>query len=217
MKVKIGKYVNWIGPYQLVGWLEKFGVSEDRCDAIGKWLSETWVNDVCNWIHDKRDRKVKVKIDYWDVWSMDETLAHIILPMLRMIREDKHGAPHVDQDDVPEELRATQEELDQINQDGSVDDKFFQRWEWIVDEMIFAFESKHIPWESEYMSGNADYIDVPVDKDLNPVDRDKAEYFEMQEGPKHTFKVDTAGMMKHQERISNGFRLFGKYYESLWT
>ncbi len=27
---------------------------------------------------------------------------------------------------------------------------------------------------------------------------------------------DEAGMKKHQERVANGFRLFGKYYESLW-
>ena len=27
---------------------------------------------------------------------------------------------------------------------------------------------------------------------------------------------DMEGMKAEQERISNGFRLFGKYYESLW-
>ena len=28
--------------------------------------------------------------------------------------------------------------------------------------------------------------------------------------------TDDEGRKKHQERMSNGFRLFGKYFESLW-
>ena len=38
----------------------------------------------------------------------------------------------------------------------------------------------------------------------------------MVQGPKHTLQCDTDGMTAYQERISNGFRLFGKYYENLW-
>jgi hypothetical protein len=29
-------------------------------------------------------------------------------------------------------------------------------------------------------------------------------------------KWDSEGIKAHQERMSNGFRLFGTYYESLW-
>jgi hypothetical protein len=28
--------------------------------------------------------------------------------------------------------------------------------------------------------------------------------------------IDRDGLNKHQKRMSNGFRLFGKYYENLW-
>jgi hypothetical protein len=38
----------------------------------------------------------------------------------------------------------------------------------------------------------------------------------MKRGPNYTFKVDREGMQAYQDRISNGFRLFGKYYEALW-
>jgi hypothetical protein len=38
----------------------------------------------------------------------------------------------------------------------------------------------------------------------------------MVEGPNHTQKVDWDGMKAEQTRITNGFRLFGKYYEGLW-
>jgi hypothetical protein len=38
----------------------------------------------------------------------------------------------------------------------------------------------------------------------------------MEKGPNDTFKVDHNGMNKHNERINNGLRLFGKYYRNLW-
>jgi hypothetical protein len=40
--------------------------------------------------------------------------------------------------------------------------------------------------------------------------------YQMADGPNHTYKCDYDGMKVVQERITNGFRLFGKYYEGLW-
>jgi len=40
--------------------------------------------------------------------------------------------------------------------------------------------------------------------------------YEMVDGPNHTYKCDYEGMKEVQKRISNGYRLFGKYYEGLW-
>jgi hypothetical protein len=48
-----------------------------------------------------------IKIDKWDTWSMDHTLSPIILPMLKQLKEVKHGAPNVEDEDVPEHLRST--------------------------------------------------------------------------------------------------------------
>jgi len=36
------------------------------------------------------------------------------------------------------------------------------------------------------------------------------------DGPNNTYKCDYEGMKVVQQRIDNGFRLFGKYYQSLW-
>ena len=41
-----------------------------------------------------KSRKVKIKIDRHDTYSMDHTLALIILPMLVQLRNTKHGIPH---------------------------------------------------------------------------------------------------------------------------
>jgi hypothetical protein len=60
--------------------------------------------------------------------------------MLELLKENKHGAPCVDYEDVPEELKPTQEEINQYNIDGTTDDKFFKRWDYVLDEMIFSFK-----------------------------------------------------------------------------
>lgn len=86
---------------------------------------------------DDSERKVSVKIDPWDTWSMDNTLALIIVPMLKQLKADTHGAPTVDLEDVPEALRGDTESL------------FFERWDWCLDVMIYAFEvsSSDADWE----------------------------------------------------------------------
>ena len=66
------------------------------------------------------------------------TLAHIILPMLKQLRKDKHGAPCVDDKDVPKELRSTA--APPKKHEWDVDDNHFKRWDWVMGEMIVAFE-----------------------------------------------------------------------------
>ena len=119
----------------------------------------------------------QITIHNWDTWSMDHTLSYIIVPMLIQLKETKHGSPNVDNDDVPEELRMPDrwyEENYSIN--GETDEQFFNRWDWVLDEMIWAFTYKR------------DNFDSLLDEN-----REEA-----------------------QARMTNGFRLFGKYYESLW-
>jgi hypothetical protein len=53
------------------------------------------------------EQKKSIRIDPWDTWSMDHTLADIILPMLKQLRKTQHGAPCTDDEDVPEHLRST--------------------------------------------------------------------------------------------------------------
>ena len=52
----------------------------------------------------KGEQKISVRIDPWDTWSMDRTLALIIYPMLKQLHKTNHGAPCTDDDDVPELL-----------------------------------------------------------------------------------------------------------------
>ncbi len=137
MKVKIGQYPNFVGPYQLAKMIPY--ISEDTADKVGDWLADTWLNKFLNWIYEKRNRKIKIHIDPWDTWSMDHTLALIILPMLKQLQATKHGSCYVDEEDVPEYMRHSFPEPDHNGNYGN-DSWVHYKWEWVLSEMIWAFE-----------------------------------------------------------------------------
>jgi hypothetical protein len=185
-------------------WVDRWA---DRLSPISRAIQ--WVLDL---VHPKIDY---VKIDRWDTWSMDHTLADIILPMLKQLRDTKHGAPNTDDADVPEYLQSHMAQPKENEWD--TDSLHFMRWDWILDEMIFAFEMKcRDDWTSEFHSGTIDWVHVPVDADGNEVPKGEHQFYQMKDGPNHTHVYDAEGAKKVQERISNGFRLFGKYLENLW-
>ena len=217
MKVKIGKYLNWVGPYQIVDklffWHEKYPGDNlakrwdyRLHDKIGPWLANTWVAPVCEWIHNKRKRTVKIKIHNYDVWNMSETLASIIIPMLKTLKEQKHGYPWSDHEDGPWYYRF-QDYKGEHNWDekGSYS---HGRWDWIMDEMIWTFEQIH--------DENSD------DKywlERGEIDWDAGEFDENNCKPiiwKKESRIDWDGLQKHHDAMKNGLRLFGKYYENLW-
>jgi len=243
MHVKIGKYKNWFGPYQLAEaimfWVPKekdeygFPHTADRVHKFGEWLAhgsiepepevgdisswgetrpETWIYRLLKWIDSKKKRKISVHIDKWDTWNMETTLGYIVRPMLKQLKEKTHGAPWVDDEDVPEELRSTAApELTQEQKDtGHTDDNHFKRWNWVMDEMIFAFESLeggvNEDWEDQFTTGAYDYQSVK---------QEDGNYL-MVQGPKHTAETDWDARKEYGKRIQNGFRLFGKYYQNLW-
>jgi hypothetical protein len=153
-----------------------------------------WLERLFGW---NPTQKISVRIDLHDTWSMDQTLAHIVLPMLVQLKRTKHGAPNTDNADVPKELRMSKKDTAQFAKDGSTDDKFFKRWDWILDEMIWAFNQKcRDDWEGDFY----EYKD------------DDTERF----GLKLVWE-DREGQQAHQARMTNGFKLFGKYYENLWN
>jgi hypothetical protein len=185
-------------------WVERWS---DRLEPISRGIQ---------WVLDRVHPKIEyIKIDRWDTWSMDHTLAHIVLPMLKQLKATKHGSPLVDDEDVPEHLRSTAAPAKENEWD--TDNNHFLRWDWALDEMIFAFECKvDDSWQDAFRSGVLDVITVPVDKDGNEVAKGEHKFWQMKDGPNNTYKCDYEGMKVVEERIQNGFRLFGKYYQALW-
>jgi hypothetical protein len=156
------------------------------------------------------ERKVNVRIDPWDTWSMDNTLAHIITPMLKQLKATQHGAPKVDLEDVPEELRP-----EKLVGEYDVDENYFKRWEYVLDEMIFAFESKLTDWEDQFwkvkpeIDWNDPFETGKVMDGFSKIDVSPLKW-------RTSGECDWDARAAYQARITNGFRLFGKYYEGLW-
>ena len=80
------------------------------------------------YVNEGETRKVDIHIDNYDIWNLDHTLALIIVPCLKKYRENAHGYFAVDNEDTPEHLYT--------------DDSWSkERMEFVLDEMIFAFET----------------------------------------------------------------------------
>ena len=201
MKVYINCYKNhWISPYTI-------------CEKICFWreieYDEPWVKRTNKVLYPLMyavskiwsffDRKIDyVKIDRWDTWSMDSTLSIIILPMLKQLQRDKHGYPMIGDEDVPEYLQSHMAQPKEYEWDA--DDLAEKRWDWILNEMIFAFE--HLvddSWEEEFWTG----------------EHGKGDSFEEMLNTS-TRKWDKEGQQVIETRINNGLKLFGKYYRHLW-
>jgi hypothetical protein len=219
MKIYISNYRDhWISPYKIIEhiffWTDwskcgrNKGIVEDKDFVdhpawVDKWADRiepisTAIRVVLDFIHPS----IKyVKIDRWDTWSMDHTLAHIILPMLKQLDKEKHGAPFTDDDDVPEYLRSHMAQPKENEWD--TDSLHFMRWDWILAEMIWAFEQELKDDDEAQFFDHSECGDekFPWDKDGQYVSK---------------VKVDREGLEAHQKRKANGFRLFGKYYQNLW-
>jgi hypothetical protein len=163
------------------------------------------------------EQNIKVQIDPYDTWNMDSTLAHIILPMLIQLRQTKQGSPMIDDEDVPhlpkKGISSNENNQYDLFASDEQDELFWNqypvRWEWVLNEMIFAFRSLVTDnWDEKYFTGESDIYWEELD--------DGSGMREMKRGPNDTFVWDKEGYLKESDRIQNGFRLFGKYYQGLW-
>lgn len=222
MKVYLGPYPHWWSTYSFQRWVigklhkKDYYDLDDKdytkldhaietfCDKWQKVLNAT-VNKISN------KRKVKVHIDDYDCWGADHTLALIILPTLKKLKEQKHGSGFVEHEDVPEHLRPNPERI-KMGEDGKieswdVDNTIHQRWDYVLDEMIHAFETVvDTDWDDQFYSGEHDIRFEKREDGLS----------EMVIGPNDTRKFDKEAYDIANARRMNGLRLFAKYYFNLW-
>lgn len=223
MKVKIGPYPNWWGPYQIAEalcWWAKpvageYGIKSkpDWVHEFGTWLAEnrdgsdSWITKTCRWIQDKRKRHIYVKIDRYDAWSADHTLSLIALPLLEKLRETKHGSPLVDDSDVPEGMGLRSTEAPPTENAWDTDANFHDRWAWVLDEIIWAHRQEALGdpdqeacWQHDVPDANWPFPSkrTGIEKLLGHI------------------TCDDVALAAFTARKQNGFRLFGKYYQSLW-
>ena len=219
MKVYLSNYRNhWISPYIILKKVCFWEKDEDRIYNLNDDLNnpyDKWVNlldTICQAIQKILDfvhpRFNYVKLDRWDTWSMDHTLAYIIHPMLIQLKKTKHGAPYTDDKDVPKELKSTSAPPKENEWD--TDEFHFQRWDYILDEMIWAFEQELKDDDESAFFDHSAYGEPDGSKSNHK------QWFDDMSKAQSKLKVDWKGLKEHQKRKTNGFRLFGRYYQNLW-
>jgi len=166
-------------------------------------VAQSVINVVWNSWYTKLSRPTFIHISKQDVWGMDSTLAPIILKMLKKM--EKHGAPWVDDEDVPDELKSTA--APEKENEWDTDDNWFKRWDYVFGCMIWSFEQiVNDDWEEQFHTGVIDWKSEPTEDDG----------YYLVNGPNHTHKFDKEGYIEYSKRIQKGLTLFGKYYQGLW-
>ena len=135
-------YGKWRGIDEIPSGRRNLFVNDDK---------PTWLYLLLERINNTNKRKVNIRIDKWDTWSMDTTLAKIVHPMLVQLKATKHGYPiGIDLEDVPENLRFIDKrnDYDYYDQQSLFDYQECnpehisieeERWNWVLNEMIYAF------------------------------------------------------------------------------
>lgn len=230
MKVYIGKYPDtwWRCQVHYDYMNKKYNYEwQDSNTKFEKLLEK--IEDTIQWVYNHsinklvkhRKRKISVRIDREDTWSMDNTLAHIILPMLKQLKASKHGSPYVEPEDVPEHMRMTERERDVLDH-GHYDktlnateeemdaaaDKFHAQWVFILDQMIWSFEQE---LEDEDYKNYYDPYEPGEIEQVDEIDTIFDKEFRSKMG-----KFNNDKYKAYHERKQRGFTLFGKYYQSLW-
>jgi hypothetical protein len=162
------------------------------------------------------ERKISVKIEDHDIWNLDHTLALVIHPALVMLKDKQLGAPNTDDEDAPERLRSTKAKPKKNEYDS--DSNHFKRWDWILGEMIFAFDqiATNGLEASNFSTGELDIDWIPIDKQGQKTTEESAIAYEMVKKKSSTYKFNQKAYEKRMARVKNGLRLFSKYYFGLW-
>lgn len=203
MIYKFGKYPRWHTTSGLENrWLEfRYGeegldLPESKYDNFDRIVVAVldgiqWVlNKTINPFNEWRGQKIRVHVEYHDIWSADTTIAHMVLPLLERLRDEKNGYPLIDPKEIeglPRELKPKKKELDES------DPKAEARWNWVMNEMIFAMQCiADDSWEDEFFEHKDpnDWMSVRM---IN-----KEKYDET------------------QKRIDRGLKFFGIFFRALW-
>lgn len=144
----------------------------------------------------KRDgtvRKIDVKLDKYDTWSIPWTLSQMLVPMLKQLKEAAHSYGGVDKEDCPAELRSTYDEHGYSK----------SAYDWLLDELTWTFS------------------EVASDMENEPHIFEDRVYIEGEDFGEHINSLVVIPEKKieyeaYHKRIANGWRLFGRYGMGLW-
>lgn len=155
-----------------------------------------------------KERKVKIVIDKFDSWNAEHTLALIAAPLLKQLKETKHGAPFVDDEDVPEHLRSTA--CPPKENEWDVDENHFKRFDYVLDEVIFAMEEI-----ANWNENEPEIFKHVGDMEWSEADPATGLHRMISSGCVEIPEMVEPNRLYH-ERIKKGCLLLGKYWLGMW-
>ena len=224
MKIKIKPYPIFRTTLKIEEFLaEKLNIPEKYSEKL--CVPIQFVFNIINSIDEYLKRKNTIKIHNYDTWSMNCTLSLIVLPMLLQLKKTKHGAPIVDDEDLPESLQYNSEELEKIKKQKDVQ-KYWDRWDYVIDRMIYSFDylanDKETEKMEEFITIDNDALFEKFGERANKTldifdiqDKNGIDFIDQLNGPKY-YSTDYEKLKEHEDYVDEGFKLFGKYYRNLW-
>lgn len=145
-------------------------------------------------------KKKEIRIDYHDTWSIAHTLAPIIAPMMKQLRETSHGYGAIRKEDVPVELHSTYSEEGYSK----------EAWDWVLTEVEWAMNEIATENASEppFHTKEGEMNFLPTGDTLGTCTMEFV-------GWESTPESESANNAYHK-RIQNGCRLFGLYLMTMW-
>lgn len=151
-------------------------------------------------------KKCEVILDKEDTWNMDFTVATIVAPLIKQLRETTHSYAAIDKEDVPQELHQTYGTQGEHTEKYSV-----QAYEWVLNEIEWAMneisnENKNEPKMYKHV-GDIEFGDIDEATGLGEIKSLGVERIPEMEEPNR----------QYHKRIQQGCVLFGKYFQNLWS
>ena len=151
-------------------------------------------------------KKCEVILDKEDTWNMDFTVATIVAPLIKQLRETTHSYAAIDKEDVPQELHQTYGTQGEHTEKYSV-----QAYEWVLNEIEWAMneisnENKNEPKMYKHV-GDIEFGEIDESTGLGEIKSLGVERIHEMEEPNR----------QYHKRIQQGCVLFGKYFQNLWS
>ena len=208
MKVILGQYPKEYCTSDLEGLYRKYirrldynsEAPEDKMEIrLAKFdrVIQVFLDVTLNKILQFNKRTEIVRIDRSDTLDLYTDLAQIIHPALIEFKKRNDGCFEVKPEDCPFSVN-----------DESDTGFSEQRYNWVMDEMIWTFnEVLNDLSQEKFWSGESDFFFEDI------LDTTKQRVVK---GPNHTRVFDSEAFGQHKARVDNGLRLFGVYYLNLW-
>ena len=168
-----------------------------------KW----WYQNFSYWLK-KQYQRIKYGFPLEESWNFSSHCAEWVLPRLKKMRDDMYSYPCSFSND--EEFFSGQKYFDFFKEipDGSTEELDYGaiKWQETLDKIIWSFE--HIKDEVEPIyPENYDRRQIVVDVS------EKGTTFKRVDER----KLDFTPVEEHNKKLQEGFELFGKHFQSLWS